>query len=182
MSQKEITRMTESGSRAEPHTHAALNATRSKQVPAPLRLLAVVDGTECTNRVLDYIVTLAQGRDAVDVIVLNVQTMREDDRLRGYQSFKQEEVHERLINDVGAPIVGNAGRRLNKAHIPYRSEVLIGEPVQTIVRCAAEEDCDSIVIGQRPPEGMRGWISVTLGLSPVQRLLAAANIPVVVLK
>jgi nucleotide-binding universal stress UspA family protein len=174
--------MTESGSRAATPTHAALNVPRAKQLPARFRLLAVVDGTERTNRVLDYIVTLAQGRDAIEVVVINVQTMREDGRLRGYQSFKQEEVHDRLINDLGAPIVGSAGRWLNKAQIPHRSQVLIGDPVQTIVRCAAEEDCDSIVIGERPPKDMMGWISATLGLSPVLRLLAAANIPVVVVK
>jgi nucleotide-binding universal stress UspA family protein len=174
--------MTEPGTRSATPTHAALNIPRAKELPARFRLLAVVDGTERTNRVLDYIVTLAQGRDTIEVIVLNVQTKRDDDRLRGYQSFKQEEVHDRLINDLGAPIVGNAGRWLNKAHIQHRSKVLIGEPVQTIVRCAAEEDCDSIVVGERPPEGMRGWISATLGLSVVLRLLAAANIPVVVVK
>jgi nucleotide-binding universal stress UspA family protein len=169
-------------SQAAPPTHPALNVPRSKQLPARFRLLAVVDGTERTNRVLDYIVRLAQGRDAIEVVVLNVQTKREDDRLRGYQSFKQDEVHDRLINDLGAPIVGSVGRWLNKAYIPNRSKVLIGEPVQTIVRCAAEEDCDSIVVGDGPAQGIRGWISATLGSSPLLRLLAAANIPVVVVK
>ena len=178
--------MTASGSREAAPARAAPNAPRAKKVPAPLRLLAVVDGTERTNRVLDYIVTLAQGRDAIEVIVLNVQTKREDARLRGYQSFKQDEVDDRLINDLGAPIVGSASRLLDKVSIQHRSKVLIGEPVQTILRCAAEEDCDSIVIGERRPEGIRRWISATAGLtlgsSPVLRLLAAAKTPVVVVK
>ena len=114
--------MTESAPRAATPAHAP----RSKQVPAPLRLLAVVDGTERTNRVIDYIVALAQGRDAIEVIVLNVQTKREDARLRGYQSFKQDEVDDRLINDLGAPVVGGASRWLDQARIQHRSKVLIG--------------------------------------------------------
>lgn len=170
--------MIESGSR----TTATAYAPRPKQIPAPLRLLAVVDGTERTNRVLNYIVTLAQGRDAIEVIVLNVQTKREDARLRGYQSFKQVEVDERLINDLGTPIVASAGRWLDQAHIQHRSKVLIGEPVQTILRCASEENCDSIVIGAGPLQGVAGWISATLGASPILRLLATASTPVVVVK
>jgi nucleotide-binding universal stress UspA family protein len=142
----------------------------------------VVDGTERTNRVLDYIVTLAQGRDAIEVIVLNVQAKREDARLRGYQSFKQDEVDDRLINELGAPIVSSAGRWLDKARIQHRSKVLIGEPAQMILRCAAEEDCDSIIIGEGFPAGVTGWISAMLGSSPTLQLLAAANTPVVVVK
>ena len=174
--------MTESGFQAAPPDRAAAPMARARKVPAPLRLLAVVDGTERTNRVLDYIVTLAQGRDAIEVIVLNVQSKSHDARLRGYQSFKQDEVDDRLINDLGTPIVGGASRWLDKAHIRHRSKVLIGEPVQIILRCAAEEDCDSIVIGDRRPEGMSGWISATLGSTPVLRLLATASTPVVVVK
>ena len=174
--------MTESSSRAATSAHAATQAPRSKRLPAPFRLLAVVDGTERTNRVLNYIVRLAQGREAIEVIVLNVQTKDEDSRLRGYQSFKQDEVDDRLVNDVGAVIVGNVSRWLNKASIPHRSKILIGEPVQMILRCAVEENCDSIVIGEPTSKGVTGWIAATLGSSPVRRLLAAANNPVVVVK
>jgi nucleotide-binding universal stress UspA family protein len=145
----------------------------------------VVDGTEQTNRVLDYIVTLAQGREAIEVVVLNVQSKREEARLRGYQSFKQDEVDDRLINDLGAPIVGSVCRWLDKAAIQNRSKVLIGDPAPTILRCAAEEDCDCIVIGNRRAEGIRRFAAaagLTLGSPPVSQLLAATNIPVVVVK
>lgn len=174
--------MTASSSQAAPPPGVAAQMPRAKKVPAPLRLLAVVDGTECTNRVVDYIVTLAQGREAIEVLLLNVQSKSHDARLRGYQTFRESEVNDRLINDLGAPIVGSASRMLDKVHIQHRSEVLIGEPVQTILRYAAEEDCDCIVIGDRRPEGMRGWISATLGSTPVLRLLATASTPVVVVK
>jgi nucleotide-binding universal stress UspA family protein len=151
-----------------------------------MRLLVVVDGTERTNRVLDYIVTLAQGRDAIEVVVLNVQSKREEARLRGYQSFKQEEVDDRLINDLGTPIVSSVCQWLDKAAIQNRSKVLIGDPVPTILQSVAEEDCDCIVIGDRRSEGIRRWIAMTAGLTlgspPVSRLLAAANTPVVVVK
>ena len=102
--------------------------------------------------------------------------------MRGYQSFKQDEVRDRLINDLGAPIVGSASRWLDKAHIRHRTRVLIGEPVQTILRCAAEERCDSVVIGERPPEGMTCRMTAMFGASPILRLLAATATPVVVVK
>jgi nucleotide-binding universal stress UspA family protein len=174
--------MTASGSQAAPPTRAAAHTRRATKVPAPLRLLAVVDGSERTNRVIDYIVTLAQGREAIEVLLLNVQSKSHDARLRGYQTFRESEVDDRLINDLGAPIVGSASRMLDKVHIQHRSKVLIGDPVQTILRCAAEEDCDSIVIGNHRSKGITGLISATLGSSPVLRLLAIASIPVVVVK
>ena len=174
--------MTEAGFQAAPPARTASPIPRARKVPAPLRLLAVVDGTERTNRVIDYIVTLAQGREAIEVLLLNVQSKSHDARLRGYQTFMESEVDDRLINDLGAPIVGSASRMLDKVQIQHRSKVLVGEPVQTILRCAAEEDCDSIVVGDRRPEGMSGWISATLRSRPIWRLLAAANTPVVVVK
>ena len=178
--------MTASDFKATPPSLAAAQTTRVKNVPAPLRLLAVVDGTERTNRVLDYIIKLAQGRDAIEVILLNVQTKSEDARLRGYQSFKQDEVDDRLISDLGMPIVSSASRSLDKALIQHRSKVVIGEPVQTILQCASDENCYTVVIGERRPEGMRRWILAAVGLtlvsSPTSRLLAAANTPIVVVK
>ena len=58
--------------------------------------------------------TLAKSGGPIEVIVLNVQPLSESFRLRGYGSFKQDEVRDRLINDLGKPIVDGVERRSAK--------------------------------------------------------------------
>ena len=76
----------------------------------PLKVLAAVDGSERTGRVLEFLLSMAAL--PITVVVLNVQPAPEDWRLRGYLSFKADEVFDRLVHDLGEPIVKGVGRRL----------------------------------------------------------------------
>ena len=150
-----------------------------------MRFLAVVDGSERTNRIVDFVAAIAQGKDNVEAIILNVQDRHYEARLRGYQSFKKDEIEDRLINDVGLPIVNGVAKRLGKAGIVCLSKVKIGDPLPIILRCAAEDRCDVIVLADPQPQYMRRWIR-TMGLPLVSaliaRVIAAALVPVVVVK
>ena len=151
-----------------------------------MRFLAVVDGTERTNRVVEHVVALAQGSSAAEVVILNVQQKDGNARLRGYQTFKQHEVDERLVDDIGAPIVGSVSRKLDKIGIRNHTRVKIGDPAPTILRCASDERCDVIVVGFRGSAGIQRWLAETMGLSisssVAMRLVALARIPVVAVK
>ena len=120
------------------------------QVAQRQRLLAVVDGTESTNRIVDFITAYGEGRTVTEAVVLNVQSKRLDARLRGYQDFKQDEIDDRLINELALPIVNSVSSRLEKAGIVCSPKAEIGDPVATILRCAAENACNVILVGARP--------------------------------
>jgi nucleotide-binding universal stress UspA family protein len=131
----------------------------------PRRILAAVDGSESTNAVTDYLVALADGGAAMEVVVLNVQAQPENWRLRGYGSFKQDEIRDRLINDLGRPIVRGVGRKLSKAGISHRERVEIGIPAEAIIRCAEEEHCDLVIVGDPRPGVFGRWLARAAGIS-----------------
>lgn len=149
----------------------------------PRKILAAVDGSERTNRVVDYLLSLAKKDKSIKVVVLNVQNEPEKWRLRGYESFKKDEIIDRLTRDVGGPIVRGVGRRLGRAGIAHDLRVEIGEPVETIIRCAAEEGCDLIVVGDPRPGVVRRWLTQTAGItfgSVAGKVVQLARKPIVV--
>lgn len=162
----------------------SVQPTANQAAPNPYRVLAVVDGTERTNHVVDFLRSLAAHGRGLEVVVLNVQSKRLDHRLRGYQSFKQQEIDDRLINEIGMPIVGHVSHRLEKLGIAAHGRVEIGEPADVIIRCAAEEHCDVVVIGERRPNALRRILARTLGLlsGAAASLIALSDKPVIVVR
>lgn len=157
--------------------------------PAPQihkrRILAVVDGTERTGRVLDYLVSSAGRGQASEVVVLNVLAEPEDWRLRGYGSFMRDQVRDRLLNDLGKPVVRSAGRRLERTGIPHRARIEIGPAAETIVRCAIEEGCSLVVLGAPAAGPFRRWLTQVAALSfnsVADRVIQLSPVPVVVAK
>ena len=177
--------MTTLGPELHPSEPPGFDAPSGSRKRKPPRMLAVVDGTERSNRIVDYIVTVACAQD-VEVVVLNVQDKRDEARLRGYQSFKQSEIDDRLINELGAPIVASVAGRLDKAGIRTRSHVMIGNAVPAILRCAADEACDVIVVGAPPAGPLQRWLAretgLTVSLSLAAQLVVLASAPVIVVK
>lgn len=150
----------------------------------PIKLLAVVDATELTGRVLDYVTRLSQSA-RVEAVLVNVQPRPADGRLRGYGSFKQAEIHDRLVNDLGKRAIASAGRRLNQAGIAHIDRIELGDDAQTIVRVGKEERCDAIVVGGASVGRLSAWLTQVINVSVgsrALRLAALADIPVIVVK
>jgi nucleotide-binding universal stress UspA family protein len=151
-----------------------------------LRFLVVVDGREYTNRLVNFVTAVAGKRNGTEAVVLNVQDVRVNARLRGYESFKREEIEDRLINEIGGPIVNTVSTWLQKAGVLSVPMVKIGDPVSIILDCAAENECDAIVIGEPRPKGLRGWIAAVTRLplvSPrLHQLVIRSAKPLVVVK
>jgi nucleotide-binding universal stress UspA family protein len=150
-----------------------------------MKVLAVVDGTQNTNFVLAHLIQLHNSCGPIEVILLNVQPVPAEWRLRGYQSFKREEVIRRLIDDVGTKITGSAGRRLASAGITYQHRIELGHLTSTILRCAQEDTVDVIVLGESPPALLRRWAMTALGVavgSAASVIVHLAPTPVLVVK
>ncbi len=148
------------------------------------RILAVVDGSERSNRLVAFLKALAARSMPIEVIVLNVQSLRRDHRLRGYQSFKRAEIEDRLINEIGMPIVASVARQLEKLGICAQSRVEIGEPDEWIPRCAAEEGCDAVLVGERKAGFLRRFFARTFGLvsGAAANLVVLSEAPLIVVK
>jgi nucleotide-binding universal stress UspA family protein len=162
----------------------SVHQRESRDASGRLRFLMVVDGREYTNRMVEFVTTVA-GEKRTEAIVLNVQDLRSNARLRGYESFKRKDLEDRLINDLGGPIVDAVSTWLQKAGVMSVPTVKVGDPIPIILDCAAEHACDAIVIGEAH-EGLRGWVAATLGLplvSPrLHQLLIRSAKPLVVVK
>ena len=131
-------------------------------------MLAVVDGTECAGRVTKCLLDLQTRNDAIEVVLLNVQPKPEVGRLRGYGSFRRTEIDDRLINDLGKRVVTSAARHLDAAGIVHKDRIELGDPAETIVRCADEEKCDLIVLAEPNPSQLRQWLMRTVESSSTQ--------------
>jgi nucleotide-binding universal stress UspA family protein len=149
----------------------------------PLKVLAAVDGSERTGRVLEFLLSMAAL--PITVVVLNVQPAPEDWRLRGYLSFKADEVFDRLVHDLGEPIVKGVGRRLADARISHSEIVKLGGFAESVLACQREEGCDLIVVSAARANALQLFLLRVLGMSirsTASELVQLADVPVVVVK
>lgn len=154
------------------------------EAAATLRILALVDGSETANRVVDFLTSLAAAGNEIEAVVLNVQEQRHD-RLRGYDNFKRPEIEDRLKREVAMPIADGVSRRLGKSGIRSEIRIEFGEPVETALRCAQEEHCDMLVIGQKPPGAFMRFLARYMHIaagSIAASLAVLSRIPVVIAK
>src|SRR5262245_25021203 len=115
--------------------------------PRPVRLLTVVDGSGRTGPVMEVALSFARRGIPIEVIILGVISDPPDGRLRGYGSFKRKEIHERLRDVMGARTVAAAARRFEQAGVTHKARIEVGPPAETILRVAAEEACDIVLLG-----------------------------------
>jgi nucleotide-binding universal stress UspA family protein len=147
-------------------------------------VLAVIDGSERTGRVVEQIKVLAAG-GIIKVVLLNVQPAPADGRLRGYGSFKREEIKARLIDGLGRRVVTAAGRVLSHSGIQHKHRIEIGDTVETILRVANEEACDVILIANSSTGSLQKWVQRATGLllaTTAGQVAQLAQVPVVVVK
>ena len=151
----------------------------------PLKVLAVIDGSERAGRVIEYALSLAQNGRGLEVVLLGVVPEPPDGRLRGYGSFKREEVHARLKGVLSERAVGAAARRFDQAGVSHEDRIEIGDPAEMILRVAGEEGVDVIVLGSAPLDAFRRWLPKVTGLSVAtvaSEVAQLAAVPVIVVK
>jgi len=151
----------------------------------PLRVLAVIDGSERTGRVVELALGLAPEGRGIEAILLGVIPDPPDGRLRGYGSFKAKEIHARLKELIGERAIAAAARRFDQAGVTHQDRIEVGDPADTILRVAAEEACDLVLLGDTPAGALRRWLPKVIGLSVptiASEVARLAAIPVVVVK
>jgi nucleotide-binding universal stress UspA family protein len=145
------------------------------------RILAAVDGTEQANRVADYLIDGVRDTIVAHVVVLNTQPKPLEWRTHG---IAREAIHDRL-QELGHKATALIAERLEQAHITTKPRVELGDPADTILRCAREEGCDLIVIGAKRLGPMRSAFVRNTGVtwgSVAAQVVKLADVPVVVVK
>jgi nucleotide-binding universal stress UspA family protein len=150
----------------------------------PLKALAVIDGSERTGRVVDYALRLAR-QGPLETVLLAVVRQPPDGRLRGYGSFKRDEINARLKDVIGQRAVSTAARRFDQAGVSHKDRIEVADPVETILRVAREEACEIVVVPGDRANALQRWLSKATGLSLATvagQIAQSAEMPVVVVK
>jgi nucleotide-binding universal stress UspA family protein len=140
-----------------------------------VKLLVSVDGSECSDRVLDYVVKMGMDDEPIDVHLLSVQIPIDSGHARMFVSGDDVENYHR---DEGEAVLKPYLDKLDAAGITYTYHVLVGHVAPTIARFAKEQEFDKVVIGTR---GRSGVARLLLG-SVAQKVERLSEIPVLLIK
>jgi len=123
-----------------------------------MRVLVPTDGSDNALQAVNYALALAKENPKTQVIILSVIPPFAETRA----GIALEKARNAFIN----------------AGLTVQTELLEGEPADTIIKYAQEQKMDNIIIGQR---GLGALKSMVLG-SVSQKVLHNANIPVTIIK
>lgn len=136
--------------------------------PGAAPLLAACDGAAASARIARYVA--AMHRPGADVVLL---TVLPHEARPGAEWAGAPDEHRRRVDAATA----EPARILNEAGMRPRVAVGYGSPAEEILRCAAEERAEAIVVGRRGA----GLTKALLG-SVSDRVVREAKVPVVVVE
>ena len=125
-------------------------------------ILLAVDDSACSRAaVIDVIQHLRA--DAVAIHVLHVLEL---DRMippaldfaRGSEYGADVSEHVHVGRDAAEALVADAARRLREARFAVTTEVSEGDPRHAILDCAAQRNCDVIVLGSHGRRGLTRFL------------------------
>ncbi len=140
-----------------------------------LKALLPVDGSENSLRAVKHLITLVQGREPMDVHILNVQEPIDAWEVR--RCFKPEEIEAMQVS-AGGDALQAARMLLEEAAVPFTAQVLIGDVAESIARYAHEIGADKIIMGTR---GMTPLANLMLG-SIATKVIHRTDIPVTLVR
>jgi nucleotide-binding universal stress UspA family protein len=139
-------------------------------------ILAAVDGSENSDRVIEFLVKHASWyKSALEVHLLNVQLPLVGVNVKLFVS--QDTLNE-YYRDEGTAALKRARDRLDAAGIQYVHHISVGDPAEVIVEFAKNKGCDHILMGSR---GLGSVSGLVLG-SVATKVLHLTSIPVTLVR
>ena len=140
-----------------------------------MKLLLAVDGSDCSNRAVDYLIKLLKSyKDGVELHLLNVQGPVSGN----VSSFISGDAINKFHQEEAMKELQGAMRKLDAAKVTYRHHIGVGEPAEVIAGYAGEKGCDQIIMGTR---GMGSVSNLVLG-SVATKVIHLAPVPVLLVK
>lgn len=140
-----------------------------------MKVLVPVDGSEFSERAVDYLIKLYETQGSIDIHILNVQIPIASGHARMFSTEAEIDAYHR---DEGMKVLEATLERLRDEGIPCAYHVLVGHIARTIIRFAEEEKFDKVVMGT---QGRSGLTHLLLG-SVAEEVLKELKIPVVLVK
>ena len=140
-----------------------------------LKALIPVDGSRTSERAVRHVIALMQGRDPMEVHLLNVQ--EKADALEVRRFMKPGEI-KRMQMGHGAAALASAKKLLERAGAKYQDHVLIGDPAEKISTFARRGKFDKIIMGTH---GRGSMTSLLMG-SVATKVLHRSTVPVTLVK
>ncbi len=139
-----------------------------------LNLLVPIDGSQHSDRAVDYAIRRAQqSRDGARVELLNVQLPMTGVNVK---MFISQESLESYYREEAMAVLQPSLQRLREAGVPVEHHIGLGDPGRVTVDYATDKKADEIIIGSRG----RGSISGALLGSVAQKVIHLSPVPVVV--
>ena len=140
-----------------------------------LKILVPVDGSDNSNKsVSDFIRLLGWYKETPEIHLLNVQLPLHG----GVSCFIDRENIKQYHPEEGFKSLQSARDLFEQAGIVCQPHILVGDPAEMIVHCAAEKKCDQIAIG---PRGLGGVKGLLMG-SVANKLMQLSPLPVLLIK
>jgi len=141
-----------------------------------LKLLVPVDGSECSDRAVDFVLTMKEWcKEAPDIHLLNVHHHLPYGRLA---SAIEHDKLQQYYRDEGMKALQSAREKLDAAGVRYTFHVGVGEPAEIVAQYAREQHCDQIVMATHG----RGRMSGLLLGSVATKVLHLVTVPVLLVK
>lgn len=142
-----------------------------------LKFLVPVDGSESSNRAVDFLAgKIGWFKDGVEIHLLNVQHLIPyGDRVSSVVG------HDRIAQfhqEEGMAALKPAMQKLDAARIQYHYHVGVGDEADIVCKYAKEKGCDQIVMGTR---GMGSVSNLLLG-SVATKVIHLSTVPVLLVR
>jgi nucleotide-binding universal stress UspA family protein len=140
-----------------------------------LKILAPIDGSNNSARVIDYLIQFSRRAKSFEVCVINVRDVIDSPQVHRFWSADQIRDFQQKEGNL---LLEPARKRLEESGVRHAAEVVVGDVAQTIAAQAKAKGCDMIVMGTR---GM-GTIGNLLMGSVATKVVHLAEMPITLVK
>ncbi|PKO42119.1 MAG: universal stress protein [Betaproteobacteria bacterium HGW-Betaproteobacteria-4] len=141
-----------------------------------MKILLPVDGSECSLRAVDHLIThVGWFRDVPEIHLLHVHAPIPIGRVQAHVG--KETLHAYYLEEGQEHLV-EAQKKLDAAGRFHTTHIHVGQPAEVIARLADELACDLIVMGAH---GLGALAGLVMG-SVATRVLHLAPCPVLLVK
>jgi nucleotide-binding universal stress UspA family protein len=140
-----------------------------------MKALIPVDGSKTSERAVRHVIELTRGGEPMEVHLINVQDPADAPELKRF--MKPAEI-KRIQREHGAAVLATAARLLERAGVPCKTHVMIGDPAETIAKFAKRGGFQKIIMGTHG----RGAIAGLLMGSVATKVLHHSSVPVTLVK
>lgn len=141
-----------------------------------MKILLPVDGSECSLRAVDHLITHATWfRDVPEIHLLQVHAPIPIGRVQAHVG--RDTLHAYYLEESQELLIA-AQKKLDAAGRFHTTHIHVGQPAEVIAKVAGELACDLIIMGTHGRSGMAGLVTGSVA----NRVLFLANCPVLLVK